>query len=149
MKNSISTIILLLSLCNGLCQQNETKFICHPDNIVFYIVKEMPILQISIKELENYMTENIEFKKEYNNNQEYEFYIRFIVNCKGIAGDYVIIKSELKNLNKQIVSLLENKCTWIPGVQKNTNVDVYCSFMIKLKNEVFNIELKYFRPLGK
>lgn len=148
MKSSIVTIILSLSLISAFCQQNNSELVCHPDGIVFNIVEEMPILQISLEELKNYMSQNIE-TIEMSNGEAYEFYLRFIVNCRGITGDYVFFKSGLESLNGQIISALKKKCTWIPGVQKNTNVDVYYSFSITLKNKVFDIELKNYRPLGK
>ncbi len=148
MKCNICTLLLFLFIPSAFSQQNESELICHPDKIVFNIVEKMPILQISIDELKKYMTQDID-TIEGNNDKEYEFYIRFIVNCKGIAGDYVFLKSDQKSLNNQIISVLSQRCSWISGVQKETNVDVYYSFEIILKNKTFEIELKNYRPLGK
>lgn len=147
MKN-IGFLIIFLILNNyasfSQYLKPESSTIACNKKFILFIADEMPKLQSNIDTLEDFLNQKIKLSKEQIN-QEGKMDIGFIINCKGEAGDYHLIKTNIKDLFNTIIILLKEKCKWQPGKQKNYDIDMYYSFNVTLIGGKFKLKTQIYR----
>ena len=107
----------------------------------FYIVEEMPIPQLPLKEIESFLVEKVRFRK-MELKPEGEIYIQCMVNCKGEPGDYQVAKcpNDLIDIGSQINEVLRNEnFKWKPGKQRSKSVDVIMIIQLEVNEGDFKI----------
>jgi len=119
----------------------DSSAACIPSYGHFYIVEEMPIPQLPLKEIESVLVQNVRFRKmEFN--LKGEIYIQCIVNCKGEPGDYQVAKcpTYLIDIGDQIIKVLRNEnFKWKPGKQMGRSVDVFMLIQLEVNKGDFKI----------
>ena len=71
-----------------------------------------------------------------------EIYLQCVVNCKGKAGDFQILRcpNEYINVGCQLLNLFREKINeWESGVQRGKNIDVLIKIKIELNQGKFNV----------
>jgi hypothetical protein len=108
---------------------------------VFYIVEKMPKPKLSENEIAHILKNHIRLNEQemtFNG----EIYLQCVVNCKGKAGDFQILRcpNEYINVGCQLLHLFREKINeWESGVQRGKNIDVLIKIKIELNQGKFNV----------
>lgn len=115
---SILTVftILTLSVTNA-----QTRCDTINDDI-FVVTEEMPQSNISFSELELILNSSVDITK-FPHPDGNVVYVGFIINCYGEDFDYKVLKPIDKELETQLLSLIQSNMTWTPAKQRNRPVD--------------------------
>jgi len=147
MKNTVFLIIfLIINNYDSFSQylKPEKSTIACNKKFILVIAEEMPKLQISIDTLEYFLNQKIKLSNEQIN-LEVNMDIGFIINCKGEVGDYHLIRTNNDELFNPIIKLLQGKCEWKPGKQKNHDIDMYYSFNVTLSRGKLKLKAQNYR----
>ena len=101
---------------------------CDKD-LVFMVVEQMPKYKEGIKQLEKDLNEVISFDKKIKD----EFYLRCTINCEGKIFGFKERKSSKPEVAEKIKTELIKLQNWKAGKHRETSVDCFYSFKVKIK----------------
>ena len=142
MKNSKATLFLMALFVPFLSFAQVTEApeaIESPDDgetgeEVFMVVEEMPEFPGGEDEMSKYLAENITYPEKVRQlGIEGLVVVSFIVDKKGNVKDAKILKSAIKELDKEALRVVNNMPRWKPGLQRGEKVNVQINLPIRFK----------------
>jgi len=133
-------------LCDGSLPDSTSQ--------IFVVVESMPIPSIPIKQMESQLNHTISLVK-FNLNDGTRFFLSFIVNCKGEAFHYILLRNDNKELESVITEYFTSNINWTAGSIFRTKngkrielpKDVQLIYSFRIDDGVLNIlegdELKH------
>ena len=135
MKNILNTIILvILSTILSYGQNGNNYFpagACNRERILF-TCDQMPQLKQSYQEVEQKVNESLNLTKKQKRLKT-SVLIEFVINCEGEDVDYRVLRSEIPELNKQLVDMVSQNSDWEVGKQRSEPVDCHMALALQFR----------------
>lgn len=131
-------ILIILLICNCYDILAQTRCDSIGEEIFVVIIDESPKSNFSIDQLEEILNNSIDINN-YSRPDGNVIYVSFIINCKGEDFDYKVLRSIDKELEKQLLPVLQSNMTWTPAKFRNKEVDCGKTIEIRIEGDRFNI----------
>ena len=139
MKRLLTIILMIPIIGLGQNQNIDSSCYCDKTRIIadsikgFYVIEEKPIYPGGDESLLRFLKENLKFDNKVNG----KIWIRFNVNCEGIACGFKSIEQEgniTKDLESEIFEIFKNLELFEPARQRGREVDCVYTIPIELIN---------------
>jgi protein TonB len=130
MKLQILLCLLTFASVKSIAQTSDTS-------VVFSFVEQMPEFSGGDKALENWVASHINYNNITIPKGEYpSVIVKFIVTVDGSVKKPVIIKGYNKQVDDEVIRVINLLPKFKPGMQNNIPVQVYFSVPIRLHSAV-------------
>ena len=135
MKAAFIIVVLTMIAHNHLCSQTRCDQGADTAEI-FKIVEEMPRIKMSREALLDLLNHSIDLSG-YDLQTTKEIVVTCIVNCEGKAYRYRVMRPSNDSLEHAIAECLQPVLEWVPGKQRNQEVDVSMVLAFRVLNGKF------------
>ena len=108
---------------------------------IYHIVEHMPSPAISGEQIADILQKNIKLS-DHDFRLNGNIHVQCIVNCRGEAGDFQILRSpdELEDIANEVLKVFREELTeWEPAIHRGQEVDVFVHILVVVEYGIFSV----------
>ena len=134
----LTCVVLFCLISNTLSGQKLTgkgnnESACNP-KMIFVVTEQLADYQGGQKALVKLLNEKIELSAKYKKG---DIFLKFLVNCKGEAADFTLLRGTHKEVGQLIVDVLKENQGFTAAMQRDKAVDSFKMLQVSYRRGKF------------